>query len=340
MIRKNLFKKIYFTLLLLCCASFGFGQYSPDILGPAYQKHTFAMPDDYEGSVISTLIKRTPTHTSDKGILYVHGFNDYFFQDEMATRFDSAGFDFYAVDLRKYGRSLLPNQYPFNVRSLDEYFADIDSAICIMKQEGCKEIILMGHSTGGLISALYAQKNRQNLQINALILNSPFLDMNQSWFKEKILIPIASFLGRWFPNAKLPQGLSPGYAYSLLKEYHGEWYFNTDWKMIQSPALTLGWVRAIHLGHNLVHKGLNIPVPVLVLHSDKSIEGDEWREDFNRGDAVLDVKDIEKYGKTLGDNVSLITIEDGLHDLVLSSLPVRNKTYAEIFAFLKKNRLD
>lgn len=318
-----------------------FAQYSPDTLGNGFVKHIFHMPDDYEGEVISTLIKLNPSHPeSTRALLYVHGFNDYFFQDQMAHKFDSVGFNFYAVDLRKYGRSMLPNQYPFNVRSLNEYFADIDSAITVIHNEGNHEIVLMGHSTGGLIASLYAEHNRNDLKINALILNSPFLDMNQSKFKEKILIPVVAFFGRWFPNVKIPQGLSTGYAESLLKQYHGEWCFNTNWKMINSPALTCGWIRAIYKGQKQIRKGLHIPIPVLVMHSDKTIDGDNWTPAFNTGDAVLDVKDIKQYGETLGTDVTTVTIPNGLHDLVLSDYAARTKTYAEIFNFLKNNDLD
>lgn len=334
-------KKLVFIWTLFLITLSVFAQYTPDTLGNGFVKHTFHMSDDYEGEVISTLVKLNPSHPDSKrALLYVHGFNDYFFQDQMAHKFDSAGFNFYAVDLRKYGRSMLPSQYPFNVRSLDEYFTDIDSAITIIRKEGNQEIILMGHSTGGLIASLYAEKNRDHLQIDALVLNSPFLDMNQSKFKEKVLIPIVSFLGRWFPNMKIPQGISTGYAESLLKQYHGEWNFNTNWKMINSPALTAGWIRAIYTGQKKIRKGLHIPVPVLVLHSDKTIYGDDWTPDFNRGDAVLDVKDIEKYGKMLGPQVTTVTVPNGLHDLILSNYAARTKTYKEIFSFLSSHNLE
>lgn len=332
-------KLLIFSLLFWSFTGTIFAQYTPDSLGIDFEKRIFHMKDDYEGSVISTLIRRTPTHSSDCAILYVHGFNDYFFQEQMAFKFDSAGLNFYAVDLRKYGRSMLPSQYPFNVRSLNEYFADIDSAIQIIRKEGNREIILMGHSTGGLICSLYAEENRDHLDVNALILNSPFLDMNQSWMKENILIPIVAFIGRFFPNFKIPQGISTGYAESLLKEYHGEWNFNTNWKMPISPPLTAGWMRAIYMGQKKIRKGLHIPVPVLVMHSDKSIQGDDWTPDFQKGDAVLDVKDIEHYGKKLSSRITDVTIPNGLHDLILSSPTARELAYQNMFLFLTNNKL-
>jgi len=50
----------------------------------------------------------------------------------MAEMFASNGYNFYAVDLRKYGRSLIAGQKMFQVRRLDEYFADINATIKIM----------------------------------------------------------------------------------------------------------------------------------------------------------------------------------------------------------------
>jgi Lysophospholipase len=244
-------KQFFLTIaLVLVNAVSILGQYKADTLGNDFACRTFKMENDYEGEVISTLIKKVSCHDSSEiAFLYVHGYNDYFFQKQMADKIDSVGYNFYAVDLRKYGRSLNNQwQYPFNVRSLDEYFSDIDSAITIIRNEGNRKIILMGHSTGGLITSLYVDANKNNLKVDALILNSPFLDMNLGWFKEKILIPIVSFLGRWFPNMKIPQGNSSAYAESLLRKHKGEWEYNTEWKQEVSPAVTAGWIRAIHKG--------------------------------------------------------------------------------------------
>ena len=84
-----------------------------------------------------------------------------------------------------------------------------------------------------------------------------------------------------------------------------------------------------------MQKGTDIKIPILLMHSDKSIYGDEWTPEFNCGDAVLDVADISKYGKKLGPNVTEFVAEDGLHDLILSRKDVRDKVYAEMFMWLE-----
>ena len=84
-------------------------------------------------------------------MLYIHGFSDYFFQRHMAERFAAEGYAFYALDLRKYGRSLRPGQHGNFCKSLSEYYPDIARAIDVIGEP----VLLAGHSTGGLVCALY-----------------------------------------------------------------------------------------------------------------------------------------------------------------------------------------
>ena len=295
------------------------------------------MPDDYEGKVVCTLIKRESTEESQKAVLYVHGFNDYFFQTEMADRFNNEGYNFYAIDLRKYGRSLLPNQVRCNVRDMREYFADLDSAVNIIRSEGNTSIVLMGHSTGGLTTSLYCHSKGDNCPIDALILNSPFFKFNMGGFLNNFVIPVVATIAPIIPTIDIPQGESTAYAESLLKEYHGEWEFDTNKKLMLSPDVTTDWISAIYKGQKKVWDGLDIKVPVLAMYSDKSVDGSEWCEEFMHGDAVLNVNDIALYSQTLGYNVQRAKIIGGLHDLLCSRPEVRERAYRYIFYFLIRN---
>jgi alpha-beta hydrolase superfamily lysophospholipase len=329
--RGNIF--LYF-LLLLNCETFGQLAFKEDILKQGFESASIAMPDDYDGKVITTLIRKTKPG-NQRAVLYVHGFSDYYFQVEMAEQYLAQGYDFYAVDLRKYGRSHLPHQRLFDVRNIHEYDADIDTALHSMKQAGYGKIILSGHSTGGLVIACYAHQRKGSELFDALVMNSPFLDMNQNWFTEHVVVPFGSFLGTMLPRTKAAGGVSPYYGYSIHHTYYGEWDFDTAWKPINIPPVNFGWVRAIRKAHKEVQKGNVVYKPCLVMHSDKSVYGKKWHTDFTKGDAVLDVQDIDMYGRTLGKEVKVVAIEDGLHDLVLSSPRARAKTYDELFSWLK-----
>ena len=309
--------------------------YKPDVLGNGFEQHTFVMPDDYHGPVVSTLVRKLAPDTTHRAILYVHGYNDYFFQEEMAQKFIDWGFNFYAIDLRKYGRSLLPHQWEYEVRDMSEYYADIDSAISVIRREGNNHIVLMGHSTGGLTTSLYCNARRDNLPVDALILNSPFFEWNFNALFRKVLIPAVAFIGRFLPDGGLPDArkISP-YAMSLLKEYHGEWQFNTEWKKSMARGERFGWIRAIDKGHDVIHNMNPLPCPVLLMHSHQTISGNEWTPLYQQGDAVLNVEHIAHYGKRVSNHVTEVTITDGLHDLVLSRPDVREQVYNEIYRWL------
>lgn len=306
-----------------------------DILGDGYEMRYVSHADDYSGEVRSTIIRHATCRHSCYGILYIHGYNDYFFQKEMAGCFVDSGINFYATDLRKYGRSILPGQKKFQARDLHEYFADIDSALCQMLSDGVTHIVLMGHSTGGLIASLYMDEH-PNSPVEGLILNSPFLAWNFNAFMRNFAIPAVGFLGRLFPSMEISQGDNTGYAESLLKQYHGEWNYNTDWKLIHSQKVEASWIRAISNAQKQVRKNGNIKVPVLLLHSSGSVGGDHWTPEYQYNDAVLNVKDIADIGLMLGEKVTEDTVEGGLHDLSLSAPAVRKQFFEDIFKWLNK----
>ncbi len=116
------------------------------------------MPDDYEGAVVATLVHRAADRPGSRGaVLHVHGFCDYFFQTATAEFFTALGFDFFALDLRKHGRSLLPHQTPNFCLDLAEYYADLDAALAsIRERTGHSQVVISAHSTGGLIAPLWA----------------------------------------------------------------------------------------------------------------------------------------------------------------------------------------
>lgn len=311
--------------------------YFADILGNGFKQATIVQPADYEGSVTCTIIKKQTPEKSNKGVLYVHGFNDYFFQEEMAERYIQEGYNFYAVDLRKYGRSFLANQKFNNVRDLSEYFADIDTVLSVMKAEGSEKILLSGHSTGGLIISLYAAEQNGKEMFDAILLNSPFFDLNVKSVLKKTAIPVIVKRAEKHPETTISAGLSPLYGESLHKDAHGEWTYNLGWKPHIAPPVNFGWIRAIHLGQLKLSQGLQIDKPVLVLHSAKSIDEKKWSDVMFTGDAVLNVEEIARQAQNIVGQYSIQAIQGGMHDLILSRKPVREEVYSTIFNWAKRN---
>lgn len=329
-------QKLFITLIFSLLTSFLYAQYVPDVLGEPYLRRSIQMPDDYEGKVICTLIKKPQLPNVKQAILYIHGYNDYFFQKQLGDSINTHGYNFYAIDLRKYGRSILPKQDPFFCKSLKEYFADIDTALAIIRKEGNDKILLMAHSTGGLIAPYYLQSKKES-PVDGLILNSPFLDWNFGWFMEDIVLPTVAFIGKFFPYLTVQGQGDASYAHSLLKQFKGEWEYNTNWKMINGHPKKAGWIRAIQEAQQSIQKGANLKCPVLILSSDKSFpETKEWNNEYLSSDIVLNVNDIQKYGQRLGDYVTRDTIPNGIHDLILSKKEPRVQTYQTVFNWLEK----
>lgn len=308
----------------------------PDsVLGAPFEIRQIDLGADSDGPLVATLIRLAPVGRTSRAVIYLHGFNDYFFQKEMAERFVSAGYAFFAVDMHKYGRSYRPGQRRGGLRDIRDYYPELDSAFAVIRRAGYTSVALIGHSTGGLIAALYAEDRRFHLPMCAVILNSPFLDMNYPKILEKTLIPGLSYLAAYCPGCEIPIFLnSPYYVESLHRSYRGEWNFRLDWKKRKSIPIDFGWLHAIHQAQLRVQAGLHIPCPVFVMHSDTSFQSFSWNEEYRTSDAVLDVHDIEQYGARLGPRVTLMTIHGGMHDLVLSRKPVRDRVYREMLLFL------
>ncbi len=309
------------------------GQWLADSVGDGYEYRYIDQGRDYSGPVRATVVRKTAGRAATSGILYVHGYNDYFFQTEMGDVMVSNGLAFYAVDLRKYGRSLMPGQRRYEVKDLKEYFADIDSALNIMSSDGVESIVMIGHSTGGLITSYYLSTHDDS-RVKGLILNSPFLDWNLGKMTEKILVPTVGAVAAVVPGINIPQGNSTAYAESLLASHHGRWRYDTAKKLMVSPPVTPAWIKAIDEAQWQLSHGPWIDVPILLMHSDNSVTGDRWTEAFNHGDAVLDVADIAKFGRALGPSVTEATVKGGLHDLVLSEPDVAAAVYDTMLRFI------
>jgi alpha-beta hydrolase superfamily lysophospholipase len=299
--------------------------------------HTLELKPDDEGKVVATLIEKKAKEAANKAILYLHGFNDYFFQDHLADWANNLGFNFYALELRKYGRSILPHQKPNDFRDIREYFEETDLAVAqIREKDKNKKLILIGHSTGGLIAALYAHDHRNDNLVDALILNSPFFEFNVPTFLKKTFIPLMVMLAGSFPGLPSPVGLDKGYGYSLHKSHNGEWDYDLNLKPDAGFKIYAGWIKGIYTAQKELQKGLDIQCPVLVMHSAKSVKPGNYRPEMQDADAVLNVKDIERFSHVIGNKVERASFEGGLHDLLLSKKPVCEKVFQTMGNFLKK----
>lgn len=306
-----------------------------DVLGAPYTAETIPFPDDHEGEVVATLVRLAAGEPTRRAVLHVHGFADYFFQTEYAEWWAARGYDFYAVDLPKYGRSMLAHQTPNYTTDLADYFPVLDEVWRRIRAEH-DSVIVTGHSTGGLTTPLWADSRRPDGLVG-MFLNSPWLDLQGSALARIVLTPVVKQLGRFQPMRLIPRSVSGFYTRSLHRDHEGEWDFNLVWKPVESFAVYAGWLRAIRHGHAQLHAGLDVRAPVLVLSSDASGHPTAGRgvdEVVHGTDIVLDVAQIRRWSTAVGPHVTYVAVPGAKHDVVLSRPEARARAYAELDRWL------
>jgi len=304
-----------------------------DVLGPDFQQLTLPLADDDEGEVVATLVRHHPPERDGlrpaRAVLYVHGWSDYFFQRHLAQYWTSLGAAFYALDLRKYGRSLREHQTPGYVTDLATYDEEIGAALEVIANEvgAAAKVLLMAHSTGGLVAALWAHRNPG--RVSGLVLNSPWLELQGSATARYLTMPAVDSLARLNPMLELPN-IDPGFYVRSLHELGVGADLDPEWRPVPAFPVRPGWLRAITSGHAHVARGLTIDAPILVMASARSAISPRWSKAMLSADIVLDVEAIVRRAVRLGPVVTVVRLEGGIHDLVLSPPPVRARVFAEI----------
>lgn len=307
-----------------------------DVLGPDFRVETISLPPDDEGAVVATLVTLEASRPNGRAVLHVHGFADYFFHTEYARWWADRGYTFYALDLRKYGRSLREHQTPHYIADLREYYAEIDLAWWrITQRDGHREVIVSGHSTGGLTIPLWAHERRPD-GLLAMVLNSPWFDMQGSaWLRSPAARVAINRLGSSRPMQEIPRKISGVYGRALHRDHGGEWDYDLDWKPLESRPVYVGWLRAVRRGHAQLHAGLDVECPTLVLSSARSYFGPELDDHARTHDIVLDVEQIRRWASSVGRHVTSVGVEGAIHDVVLSRPEVRARVYEQIDTWLR-----
>jgi alpha-beta hydrolase superfamily lysophospholipase len=315
-------------------------RWDADVLGGTWLARTLPLRPDDEGEVVATLVTDGGRPRTEKAVLYVHGFVDYFFQTHLADALAEHGYTFYALDLRKYGRSLRPHQTPNYVTRLSDYAEELDQAARVVTAElGHSTFVVMGHSTGGLVTSLWADARTRQPdtgsvpRIDALVLNSPWFDLNKPWFDRVVSTRVIDLVGPLVPRLTVGR-LAPHYGQALHRGSGGEWDYDLALKPHEGFPVRAGWLRAIRRGHAQVARGLDVRCPVLVLTSDATGDATRWHDALLTTDSVLDVVQTARLAPGIGTDVTLVTVPGGAHDLALSPEPARSRFFAEVTRWL------
>lgn len=298
----------------------------PDVLGDGYEQLELPLgtDPDGEGEISATLVRYQPPSTDlpDRAVLYVHGFTDYFFQQHLAEHFAARGYRFFALDLRKCGRSRAPGHTPHFVTDLSHYDAELDEALRVVREEVGGGVLLAAHSTGGLVLPLWLDRLRRRpggvaaAGIVGLVLNSPWFDLQGPSYLRNVGTAAVDIVGRLRPRALIPLPKTEAYGRSLQCD---GWRYDLDWKPLTGFPVRFGWLRAVRRGQAVLHRGLDIGVPSLILRSGASRFAPRYDASVDTVDAVLDVRQIARWAGCLGNRTTIVPIDGARHDVFLST---------------------
>lgn len=319
--------------------------WKPDSVLEGYQQATVHLGEDAEGEIVATFVRKDPSkltlqerwrrwHFSVRGhrlaIMYVHGWNDYFYRRHASEYWESLGIPFYAVDLRKFGRSYRPYQTPGYIEDLHEYRLEFNALRDqIVKEQGKDvRILMIAHSQGGLSASLWVNTEHPH-HVEALALNSPWLELQGNRMFRLLSTPVVQMYRLRGGKTVMPMRDPGFYARCIKRSTGGEWdYLDHPLNPGVEFLTRAGWMQAIYNGQDEIAKNLDIQIPVLVCTSDKSMMlQSTWDEGMREADSVLDITAIRQAALHLGDVVALATIRGGLHDLSMSKPDVRRKYF-------------
>ncbi|MCK6211845.1 alpha/beta hydrolase [Georgenia sp. EYE_87] len=298
-----------------------------DLLGPPWVTRTIPLGDRLDGGEepgapdVATLVHQRDAGSAPRAVLYLPGFVDYFFQAEHAQAWIDAGYDFYGLDLRRSGRSTNGHPRPDDVRDLRVQDEEIGKALAIIQEGGPRPVVLLGHSTGGLQAVLWAADHPGS--VDAVVLNSPWLDLNSGWFTRVPVTELVDKLGAWLPS--LPVGsLNQAYGRYLHNGSGGDWEYELALKPHEGFPARAGFIRTVRRAQAEIGRGLEVSVPVLLCCSTRSGHRKHpGPADLSTSDVVLDVRQMISRAPMIGEDVTILQVPGGVHDLALSPQPGR-----------------
>ena len=247
-------------------------------------------------------IKQAPGN--NKALLWIPGRNDSFFHVHVLDRFLDAGFDLYALDLRRCGRAkfcesgkeVVSELMAHDSHDFREYYEEIDATLAFLKnpkplpstnvhypnviQEGGSgvvydSVICYSHSTGSLIASMYGSDKGGAWRgaIDGYLFNSPFWSWNLKWYEGLHVVQNAT---KAVDKKTLIDkgGAVSDYSKSMKANYG----YGNEHKSELSLSVSAGWCQEVTKAQTMLKNGemvLNKPILVLSTTADEILSHSE-----------------------------------------------------------------
>lgn len=264
-----------------------------------------------------------------RGLLVLsHGFSEGVYKyREFIYQLLLQGISVFAFEHRGHGRSVRPNsdKHTVYIDSFDTYLDDLlEISGEAQSKAGSLPMYLYGHSMGGCIAALFAERTSRFYE--KVILSSPMIGIKMA---EGAKAPLATLLAAVMCKAGKAEDRLPGSDEeetfdTSLTTGESRWdYFRkirSENVLLQTDRASYGWARAaMKATKEVVSNTDSIKAPVLLI---EAID-----------DTMVSVKAEEKFA-ALSDKVRLERLEGCRHEIVLSPKKVLEKYYTLIYSFL------
>ena len=300
-------------------------EWDPDLLGPAYRRRELplGMDPDGEGPISATLVRHEEAPADPVAVvLVVHGLSDYFFHTHLAEFLAARGIATYGVDLRKCGRSRREGLTPHFTTDLERYDDELDQSLAVIASEHPGlPVVVAAHSTGGLVVPLWLARRRDGGRLDpvvGLILNSPWFQLDVPDRTRKILDPVIRTIASVRPYYRLPLPSSDLYVTSTHAEYDGDFHYDVTLKPPGGVGVRAGWLAAVRRAQRRLQRGLDLPLPVLLLRSTASSVGRRGAHVDVDTDLILDVRSMARFADRVSTDVTEVPVEGARHDVFLS----------------------
>jgi len=289
-------------------------------------------PGSFQGTAGTTLQFRARNSDHATGIVVVvNG------RTEFGAKYDELLYDLrdlpvriFSFDHRGQGMSsrLLADTNKGHVVSFNDYVSDLEIFIdTVVAREDRAPLIIVAHSMGGLVSALYANAHPDSVQ--GLILCAPMLGIQTRPFPERIarlLARGAVFCG--LDEHYVPAGkpYDPDKPFSTNDVTHSEARFTLNKRLVaEAPgnalgSPTFGWLNQAFAGMDRLRaEHRRLTMPVLLLQA-------EW-------DRVVQLAPQTTWCQSLP-SCTLVPLPGSGHEILMERDPVRDGAIARIRAFI------
>ena len=285
------------------------------------------LPPDDEGPGRGHLGAPAGARADGRAVLYVHGFADYFFQTDFAQWWLDRGYDFYALDLRKYGRSLLQHQTPNYVTDLQRVLRRPSTPPGTGSPRDEHDHVVVSRALDRRAGGLAVGRPRSPQPWRAGAELAVVRPAGKAWMRT---VGTVASTG----SAALRRDGSHAGSRLLLRgepapRPRRRVGLRPSVKPIDSSPVCVGWLRAIRRGHARLHDGLDVRCPVLVLSSDRPPGHGDGRG--RPHEASSSTSSRSGAGRPrIGNHVTYAAVPGARHDVVLSRPAVRDTVYDEL----------